>query len=226
MDYPGVPKIRNVNKTLEEYPLNRFPEASLRHLADHILYWKAIGHLNASGQEWEKAFATSIGARWNPSNCGLDDVRKNSSAWGVKTINHQNMSHGRRVRLISGRCSPSYSYAEYDLGGDPCKIGGMVLEIFNERVNAAKQDCKHLRRSFCSTMFRFLKCGGGGRSRTAVYRLLASAIGLHALRAKIPFPKIARSSAGFGSFLDIRSTLPGCAPALMTSPGAGWQLPL
>jgi hypothetical protein len=57
-----------------------------------------------------------------------------------KTINT------KKVRLISGRNSPNYSFGERsDQKADPTLIGKLVLEIWNERVSAIREKFKHLR---------------------------------------------------------------------------------
>jgi hypothetical protein len=44
------------------------------------------GRPSLEGEEWEKIFASSIGAEWKPSNIGLDDVVLGNTAWGAKTV--------------------------------------------------------------------------------------------------------------------------------------------
>lgn len=58
------------------------------------------------GTDWEQIFARLIGARWKPSNVGLDDVLLEQTAWGAKTVKNDNPATASRVRLISGRNSP------------------------------------------------------------------------------------------------------------------------
>lgn len=64
------------------------------------------------GPEWESIFATCIGADWKPSNVGLDDVILGNIAWGAKTVKARNPAEQSKVRLISGRNSPVYSYGD------------------------------------------------------------------------------------------------------------------
>ena len=51
------------------------------------------------------------------------------------------------VRLISGRCSPDYSYGITDPHEDIEKTGRAVLNIWNERVNIAQDYYNPLRTS-------------------------------------------------------------------------------
>ncbi len=51
----------------------------------------------------------------------------------------------KRVRLISGRNSPAYSFDETNLAANPNELGTFVLDIWNERVSAIREKFKHLR---------------------------------------------------------------------------------
>ncbi len=98
------------------------------------------------GSDWEEIFSRLIGGRWKPSNVGLDDVLLEQTAWSAKTVKHTSPSKAKKVRLISGRNSPSYSYdADQILSEDPDILGKMILEIWNERVSAIRKKYNHLR---------------------------------------------------------------------------------
>jgi len=105
------------------------------------------GKPELEGSDWESIFASCIGADWKPSNVGLDDVIIGNSAWGAKTVKSGNKpSKTKKVRLISGRNSPVYSYGEnIDTNANPNLVGQLVLDIFNERVSAIREKYKHLR---------------------------------------------------------------------------------
>ncbi len=50
------------------------------------------------------------------------------------------------MRLISGRNSPTYSFGEnLNTKADPILIGGLVMDIWNERVSSIREKFKHLR---------------------------------------------------------------------------------
>lgn len=51
------------------------------------------------------------------------------------------------MRLISGRCSPDYSFGITDPHEDAQKTGRAVLEIWNERVNIARDNYSNVRTS-------------------------------------------------------------------------------
>lgn len=98
------------------------------------------------GTDWEQIFARLIGARWKPSNVGLDDVVLEQTAWGLKTVKHDNPAVADRIRLISGRNSPVYSFGDKEVSEcDPNELGEKVLTIWNERVSGIRKFYKHLR---------------------------------------------------------------------------------
>ena len=141
------PKLRNIHKTKPPYHLNQFPKNFAYTLGEEIIYLLATkGRPVIEGDEWEQIFAKCIGANWKPSNVGLDDIILDSCAWGAKTVKVKRPSSTSRVRLISGRNSPAYSFGQNQVVDvDPVMIGQMVIEIWNERVYSIKQTYKHLR---------------------------------------------------------------------------------
>ena len=69
-----------------------------------------------------------------------------NSAWGAKTVKAGNRATIPRIRLISGRNSPVYSYGDKVVKGvAPHTLGDTILRIWNERVSALRQKFKHLR---------------------------------------------------------------------------------
>lgn len=142
-----TPKLRTVNKTVSAFPLNQFPKEFPFLLGKELIYLLASkGKPELEGSEWENIFANCIGADWKPSNVGLDDVVLGDTAWGAKTVKSSNPSTQKKVRLISGRNSPVYSYGEtIDTSSEPNTIGKLVLDIWNERASAIREKFKHLR---------------------------------------------------------------------------------
>ena len=141
-----TPRLRTVDKVRPPYPLNKFPETFGYTLGKEIVYLLATKSIpDLRGSDWEQIFATSINAEWKPSNVGLDDVVLGNCAWSAKSVKNQNPKTVKRVRLISGRNSPAYSFDETNLDADPNKLGGLVLDIWNERVSAIREKFKHLR---------------------------------------------------------------------------------
>lgn len=141
------PKLRTVNKTVPPFPLNKFPADFSVKLGREIVYLLATkGKPSLKGEEWEDIFARCIGAEWKPSNVGLDDVAMGNTAWGAKTVKANNPFKQEKVRLISGRNSIVYSFGEtLDTGVDPNGPGELVLDIWNERVSAVREQYMNLR---------------------------------------------------------------------------------
>lgn len=144
---PRIPKLRTVDKVRPLYLLNKFPSDFALNLGRQIVYLLTTRNTTSlEGSDWECVFANCIGAQWKPSNVGLDDIVLEPCAWGAKSLKSTNPFEIERVRLISGRNSPVYSYGSSistDMPADP--LGKDVLEIWNERVAALRKIYKHLR---------------------------------------------------------------------------------
>lgn len=143
------PRLRTVHKSVSAYPLNQFNSEFPYILGQEIVYLLASkGRADLQGNEWEQIFALCIGAEWKPSNVGLDDVVMGNTAWGAKTVKSgvKDFTDLKKVRLISGRNSPVFSYGStIDTSIEPNLVGEQVLEIWNERVSAIREKFKHLR---------------------------------------------------------------------------------
>ena len=142
------PRLRTVNKATPPFEVNKFPAKFLDILARNIVYMLATKQsMSLEGNEWEQIFAECVGATWTPSNVGLDDVALGNCCWGAKTVFGQtNIEKQSKVRLISGRNSPTYSYGiDQITSADPCEIGKLVLGIWNERVSAVREHFKFVR---------------------------------------------------------------------------------
>ncbi|MBR0237693.1 MAG: hypothetical protein IJQ39_06365 [Thermoguttaceae bacterium] len=142
------PRLRTVQKVQAPYKLNEFPASFIDTFAREIVYMRATkATMSIEGAEWEQVFANCIGAQWKPSNVGLDDVVLGNCCWGAKTVKGgNNVAKVQRVRLISGRNSPTFSFGEDRLiSQDPNDIGKMVLAIWNERVSAVREIYKFVR---------------------------------------------------------------------------------
>ena len=142
------PRLRTVNKAVPPYQLNQFPDKFVERFAEDVVYMLATkSTMSLEGNEWEQIFANYIGARWMPSNVGLDDVVLDNCCWSAKTVKAQgNIGTQRVVRLISGRNSPTYSFGvDRITEANPNTIGKMVLDIWNERVSGIRQYFKFAR---------------------------------------------------------------------------------
>lgn len=141
------PKLRTVERYRPPYPLNDFPADFYLGLGREIVYLLATRVTSRlEGSDWEEVFARIIGGRWKPTNVGLDDVLLERTAWSAKTVKSTNPSKAKKVRLISGRNAPQYSYdADNIFREKPLEIGEKVLSIWNSRVSAVRAKYEHLR---------------------------------------------------------------------------------
>ncbi len=142
------PKLRTVQKVKPPFDLNKFPKDFISNLGKELVYLAATKpSCDLQGNEWEEIFAHCIGAEWKPSNVGLDDVVLGPCCWGAKTVKaSSNLKNQKRVRLISGRNSPKYSFGDSNyLSADTNSLGAQILSIWNERVSAVKKEFKFVR---------------------------------------------------------------------------------
>lgn len=144
------PRLRTANKVQPPYPINKFPSEFINKFGEEIVYMLATkSPMSIEGDEWERIFANCVGAEWKPSNIGLDDVALSNCCWSAKTVksSRREIQDQKEVRLISGRCSPVYSYDSEGISSesDPDKVGEMVLGIWNERVSAIREIYKFAR---------------------------------------------------------------------------------
>jgi hypothetical protein len=98
------------------------------------------------GSRLKNSLSRLAGAKWSPSNVGLDDVIYQQCAWGCKTVKNAHPAKAKRVRLISGRNSTSYSFDQKrvkDIDAD--EQGQKVLSIWNSRVGDVRKKFLHVR---------------------------------------------------------------------------------
>ena len=134
------PKLRDSYKlqTLEPYPLNEFPQDLIVRIGGYLIYLLYVGRKDVSGSDWGDAFSSSINGAHLDSPVGIADVVLGKMAWSTKTVKSAAPFANKTVRLISGRCSPDYSYGITDPHEDIQATGRAVLGIWNERVNIAQ----------------------------------------------------------------------------------------
>ncbi len=106
-----------------------------------------IGRTDITGADWGDAFAQAIKGLHLDSPVGIADVVLNKNCWSMKTVKNSDPFSAKNIRLISGRCSPDYSYGITDPHKDVQKTGEAVLGIWNERVNIANDHYSQLRTS-------------------------------------------------------------------------------
>lgn len=144
------PKLRDSKKlkSHEPYPLNELPEELITSIGSYFIYLIYIGRKDITGTDWGDAFAKAVGGTHLDSPVGIADVvLEENLAWSMKTVKNSSPFNCKSVRLISGRCSPDYSYGITDPHKDIQKTGRAVLEIWNERVNIAHDNYSNVRTS-------------------------------------------------------------------------------
>lgn len=143
------PKLRDGKRlqTIEPYPINELPDNLLVSIGGYLVHLLYIGRKDISGSDWGDAFANSIGDTHLDSPVGIADVVLDKMAWSMKTVKNANPFCAEKIRLISGRCSPDYSYGITDPHKDIQKTGTAVLGIWNERINIAQDHYNPLRTS-------------------------------------------------------------------------------
>lgn len=144
------PKLRDSKsnkKTYELYPIGDIPNEVICEIGKWIVYNFAVGQADIDGEDWGDIFAKAIHGDHLNSPVGLADVVLDGMAWSVKSIKNNSPHDCKSARVISGRCSPDYSYNITDPHEDVNKTGRAVLSIWNERVNVAKDKFEPLRSS-------------------------------------------------------------------------------
>lgn len=116
-------------------------------IGSYFVYLLYIGRKDITGTDWGDAFSDAIGGKHLDSPVGIADVVFEKMAWSMKTVKNPTPFNCKNIRLISGRCSPDYSYGITDPHDDIQKTGRAVLGIWNERVNIAQDNYSTVRTS-------------------------------------------------------------------------------
>lgn len=141
------PKLRDSKNRQGQqlYPIGEFPKEVIHRISKWIVYHFAVGKSDIGGEDWGDIFAKSIDGEHLSSPLGLADVVIEGQAWSVKSVKYSNPHGCNRIRVISGRNSPDYSYGIKNPHDDIQKTGDAVLGIWNERVNIALDKFDFLR---------------------------------------------------------------------------------
>lgn len=146
------PRLRDSKnrKSVEPFPLNEIPNQIIKAIGAHLVYLVSVGRKDISGDDWGDALASAVNGQHLASPLGIADVVLGSMAWSTKTVKQagsKGLSKDKKIRLISGRCSPDYSYGITDPHQDIQKTGSAVLNIWNERVSIAQDNYSPVRTS-------------------------------------------------------------------------------
>lgn len=144
-----IPRLRDSGrrKSREPFRLNEIPDDIVINIGSHLVYLIYTGRKDISGDDWGDTLALAIGGEHLASPLGIADVELGRLAWSAKTVKCKNPFEVSSVRLISGRCSPDYSYGIVNPHEDVQKTGTAVLNIWNERINIAQDNYASVRTS-------------------------------------------------------------------------------
>lgn len=132
------PRLRDSrNLILELYPINKVPIELINKFGADIVYMLYTGRHDLTGNDWGDIFAKAVNGEHLSKPIGIVDVAKDKTAWSMKTVKATNPFNAKTVRLISGKCSPDYSYGIEDPHDDIQRTGEAVLSIWNSRVDIA-----------------------------------------------------------------------------------------
>lgn len=142
-----TPRLRDAHRSRhnEPYALNEIPDDIICRLGANIIYLIHTGRKDISGDDFGNAFAYAVRGEHLAKPIGIADVVLNNMAWSAKTVKIPAPHTADKVRLISGRCSPDYSYGITDPHKDIQQTGRAVLNIWNERINIAQEQYSPLR---------------------------------------------------------------------------------
>lgn len=133
----STPRLRG-NPTITSAPwaIGQIPDSVIYAIGRQLIHRIATGSgMNGQGfgDDFGEIFADSADGRHLDSPQGIADVIIGKIAWSVKTV--QGNSTQTKVRLISGRNSPDYSYGISNPRQDAAQTGKAVLGIWNARVS-------------------------------------------------------------------------------------------
>lgn len=111
------------------------------------MYNFAVGKSDINGEDWGDIFAKAIDGDHLNRPVGLADVVLDNMAWSMKSVKNNQPLTCSKIRVISGRCSPDYSYDIANPHDDIEQTGRAVLNIWNERINIALDHFNPLRSS-------------------------------------------------------------------------------
>lgn len=146
MNHPRLRDNRRLN-SFEPYPLNQLPDDLIVRIGGYFTYLLYTGRRDFSGTDWGNAFSDAVKGTHLDSPIGIADVVLGKMAWSMKTVKNANPFNAKSIRLISGRCSPDYSYGIANPHQDIQKTGQAVLGIWNERINIAQDNYNPIRTS-------------------------------------------------------------------------------
>ncbi len=143
---PNEPKLKgHAPRRRGPHPLGELPPQLAVSIGQQIVHRLAVGHADITGDDFGVIFARAISGNHRQKPLGIADVTWNGCAWSVKTVQDGDPFNQKRIRVISGRNSPKYSFKIKDPFANIQVTGNAVLEIWNARVNESLSEHDDLR---------------------------------------------------------------------------------
>ncbi len=127
------------------WSIGKTPRYVIHHIGRQIVLRLAMDRSDISGNDFSEFFAGAVRGEDYSSPLGLADVALDATGWSVKTIKAASPERQKKVRLISGRNSPDYSFGISDPRANLQDTGSAVLSIWNNRLNAARSRHRDVR---------------------------------------------------------------------------------
>ena len=127
------------------WSIGDIPDGVIYAIGKQLVHHLAIGTTDIKGDDFGDMLAGAVGGTHLSSPLGLADVVHNTTGWSVKTVKASTPAKAERVRLISGRNSPDYSFDINNPRTDIQATGNAVLSIWNSRLNGARDKYEDMR---------------------------------------------------------------------------------
>lgn len=146
MSSDDQPKLRGKAQARKSlYPLGEFPDDIVISIAKQIVHRLAVGNADIKGDDFGEIFANAVSGVHRMKPLGVTDVVWDGCSWSVKTVHNGKPFVAKKVRLISGRNSPDFSYGIENPREDVQKTGDAVLKIWNRRIDQSMNEHDDLR---------------------------------------------------------------------------------
>ncbi len=122
-------------RIVSPWPLGSFPHDIMINVGKGLAHALIVKSIDISGDGFGTIYADAVEGSHLASPVGIADVVVNKCAWSVKTVKSKNPFKTKKIRLISGRNSPTYSSGITNLLDNIQATGNSVLSIWNGRLD-------------------------------------------------------------------------------------------
>lgn len=138
---PNGPRLRGSSgASLGPWPIGQIPRDKIIKLGRLLTLHLAKEQTDLSGDGFSKMLSASIDGLHTGKPVGIADMALNGTAWSVKTVKAARPFKTKKVRLISGRNSPDYSFEIENPHDDIQRTGAAVLNIWNSRLDKTRSE--------------------------------------------------------------------------------------